>query len=71
MKFSNKNDLYRFIKLKKFKKIFIITGLNSYKKSGAEKILDKILDKKISFFYFKKKFLSRDQRIKKNYISIK
>ncbi len=65
MKFSNKNDLYRFFKLKKFKKIFIITGLNSYKKSGAKKILGEILDKKISFFYFKKNFYPEIKELKK------
>jgi|TARA_Y100000389_G_scaffold142831_1_gene140932 alcohol dehydrogenase len=56
MNFNNENDLYNFFKHKKLNKIFVITGFNSYKKSGAKNILNKVLEKKNLFFYFKKNF---------------
>ena len=56
MNFNNEDDLYNFFKFKKFNKIFVITGFNSYNKSGAKNILNKVLEKKKLFFYFKKNF---------------
>ncbi len=40
--------------LKYKKRIFVITGKNSYKKSGAQKIFSKLLKNKTTFFYYKK-----------------
>lgn len=42
---------------KKFDKIFIITGYNSFYKSGADKLVKKILSKKNIYYFFKKKTL--------------
>ena len=52
--FNNKflENLKTFIKDKSFKKIFIITGKNSYFKSGADIIFDKLLMEKKKFILF-------------------
>ena len=50
---STFNDLKIFIQNKNFKKIFILTGKNSYKFSGIKDVLEKILKNKICKFYFK------------------
>lgn len=56
-KISQKKDLINFIKKKKLKKIFVISGKNSFYKSGAYKIINtKIANKKFQF-YFKKSYL--------------
>ena len=41
---TSKHDLSLFIKNKKFKKIFVLSGKKSYKLSGAKNILNRILD---------------------------
>ena len=48
-----------FLNQKKLKKVFVLTGFNSYKKSGADKIINKALETKESFFYFKKNFIRK------------
>jgi alcohol dehydrogenase class IV len=56
-KISQKKDLINFIKKKKLKKIFVISGKNSFYKSEAYKIFNtKIANKKFQF-YFKKSYL--------------
>lgn len=50
---TSKHDLSLFIKNKKFKKIFILSGKKSYKLSGAKNILNRILKQKITKYYFK------------------
>lgn len=51
------NKIKQLTSLKKINKILLITGYNSFYKSGAEKIIKKILDvKKLSFFFKKKDF---------------
>lgn len=52
--FQDFDDLKRFIKQKNFKRIFLITGKNSFNKSGAKKIVIPILKSKIVNIYFKK-----------------
>ena len=47
-------EIKKIINQKKFKKLFLITGLNSYKKSGASKYFKKIFLNKNLRFYFKK-----------------
>ena len=54
MNFSNKFDLKYYLNDKKFKKIFILTGHKSFNNSGAKNLLVKLLEKKITFYYFKK-----------------
>ena len=51
--FFIKKDLKKFLSDKKFKKIFILTGIKSYNLSGAKKIFDKLLENKTTKFYFK------------------
>ena len=65
--YNNKslNDLKKFIIDKKFKKIFVLTGNNSYFKSGANKIFDKLLSNKTNLFYFKKSFYPEIDELKK------
>ena len=53
MKISN-FEISSFLSDNKFKNVFSRFGKNSYYKSGADKIFDKILEKKILFKYFKK-----------------
>ena len=53
-----KKELMRYLKNKKFKKILILSGKNSYYKSGAYKILNsKTKDKEIKIFLKKVIFL--------------
>ena len=53
LSFSSKLDLEKFLNNEKLKKIFIICGKNSYNKSGADKILNALLKKKQSKFFYK------------------
>ncbi len=47
-------EIKKFINQKKYKKFFIITGFNSYYKSGASKYFEKIFRNKKVKIYFKK-----------------
>tara|TARA_A100001015_G_C14992486_1_gene714648 strand:+ start:927 stop:2048 length:1122 start_codon:yes stop_codon:yes gene_type:complete len=66
-KFNNKliKNLKKFIQDKKFKKVFVITGKNSYFKSGANKIFDQLLLDKTNLYYFKKSFYPEINELKK------
>tara|TARA_X000000950_G_scaffold289544_1_gene415309 strand:- start:13318 stop:14433 length:1116 start_codon:yes stop_codon:yes gene_type:complete len=50
---SSKGDFERFITKESFKKIFILTGKNSYFKSGAAKLIGIYFKNKNTKFYFK------------------
>ena len=50
--FSKKTDIKIFLEKEKFKKVFIITGKNSYYKSGAKKIFDNFLANKKDYILF-------------------
>lgn len=50
---SHEKDLLKFISDKKIKRIFLLTGHNSFKKSGAYKLLNNTLKLKNVFYYFK------------------
>ena len=50
---NSSNNLRLFFKNKTIKKVFLISGNNSFYKSGADKIFFKILKEKIVEFYFK------------------
>ena len=63
--FSKKTDIKIFLEKEKFKKVFIITGKNSYYKSGAKKIFDNFLANKKTTFYFKKKSIPEFEELKK------
>ena len=52
--FSSTDDLKILLKDKKLKKILIICGESSYKKSGAEKLLSNLLTNKQKIFFKKK-----------------
>ena len=66
-KFNNKliKNLKKFIKDKKFKKVFVLTGKNSYFKSGANKLFDQLLLDKTNLYYFKKSFYPEIEELKK------
>ena len=51
--FSSSNELSMFLSNEKFGKTLVIAGKNSYIASGAGKILEKLLVKKNTFYYFK------------------
>ena len=51
--FSSKDELISFLKEKKFKKIFILSGKKSYNLSGIGNILNKLLKSYLTKFYFK------------------
>ena len=53
---STKKDLELFINNENFKNIFILAGKKSYKLSGINKTLEKLLEKKTIKFYFKQSF---------------
>ena len=54
---KNYKDMKKLINQNRFKKIFIITGKNSFFKSGAEKYFKSLfLNKKIKFFFKNKRF---------------
>jgi alcohol dehydrogenase class IV len=62
--FENKNNLKKLLNDKKFRKIFFITGKNSFNLSGAKNIFQDIFfEKKVSFF-FKKEFVPQFAELK-------
>ena len=50
---SNIKELKKFFSHNKNKKVFLITGKNSFLKSGAKKIIFKLINKENIFLYFK------------------
>ena len=68
MNIIGKNDyknLQKLILNRNFKKIFFLTGHNSFYKSGANKIFKNITKNKEVNFFFKKKYLPELQELKK------
>jgi alcohol dehydrogenase class IV len=62
---SSKQDLLNFINKKNYNKIFVISGKNSFYKSGAYKIIDsKKIDKEIKFYFKKSTFPEIKELIK-------
>jgi alcohol dehydrogenase class IV len=59
-----KSDLDVFFSEKKFKKIFLITGKNSFNKSGANKIFNKYLENRETITYFKKNYIPEFSELK-------
>ena len=55
---NNPSDIKLILKNKKFKKISVITGYNSYYKSNANLILENIFKSRNVDFYFKKNLIS-------------
>ena len=64
-------ELKKFLSNRKFKKIFILTGKNSYFKSGAYKIFNKILIGKNTHYYYKKFPYPNISELKKIIISLR
>ena len=56
-------ELNKFLLKKKYKKILIITGKNSFFKSGAARIIGKILELKKTKFFFKKSYIPEIKRV--------
>ena len=48
------SDLKKILKPNKFKKIFILTGKNSFFLSGAKNLINKVISTQECFYYFKK-----------------
>ena len=69
--YTNLGDLENFLKAKNIKNVFIISGLNSYVKSGAKKIMKKFLLNKKTKFFFKKSALPEINELKRIINSIK
>ena len=65
LSFTKEKELEIFLKEGKFKKILIITGENSYKKSSAELLFKKILGKNTVDFFFKKNSFPEVMELKK------
>jgi len=64
MNFTKISELKNFFSDKKFNKIFLITGKNSYTKSGAYQIFDRILKNLNTFKYFKKNWIPEYSELK-------
>ena len=62
---STKQEIKRFLLSKRFNKVFVLSGQNSYIKSGAKKFLDPILKNKNAFIYLKKSYYPEFQELKK------
>ena len=58
-------EIKEYIHQEKFKKYFILTGKNSFYKSGASKIFEKIINKKNYKIYFKKEFIPKLKELRK------
>tara|TARA_B100001057_G_scaffold497035_1_gene600092 strand:- start:1777 stop:2883 length:1107 start_codon:yes stop_codon:yes gene_type:complete len=69
--FTKEKELEAFIQEGKFKKILIITGENSFKKSGANSLFKKILKENIVDFFIKKKSYPEIKELKKIIAKIK
>ncbi len=74
MQFLIKKDYKEFnyfLNTKSFKKIFILSGINSYKKSGALNLFEEIFKKKKTYFFFKKNFFPEINELEKIIKSIR
>jgi len=69
-KTHNLNEFKNFLKRNEHKKIFLITGKNSFIKSGAHTAIPKNIKKKIRFYY-KKNSIPELRELKKIVIAIK
>ena len=63
--FSTEKNLEVFLKQKKYKKIFILCGKQSFIKSGAKKMITKYVKDKIIKYYFKKSPYPEINEVKK------
>ena len=70
--FSNKKvqELKKVINKQKFKKIFILSGTNSFYSSGAKELLIKVIGDKKYFLFFKKSKVPEINELKKIILSI-
>ena len=62
---STKQEIRRFLLDRKFDKLFVLSGQNSYVKSDAKKFLDPILKNKKAFVYLKKSYYTEFNELKK------
>ena len=61
---SSKQEIKNFLLDKKFNKLFVLSGKNSYVKSGAKKFLYPILKNKRTFLYLKKSYYPEFNELK-------
>ena len=64
MKIESYTKISEYLSNKKFKNIFLITGKNSYYKSGANKVCENLFKSKNVFTYFKNEFTPKFHEIK-------
>ena len=57
-------ELNKILSVHKYKKIFILSGKNSFILSGAKKILSKVITDKECYFFFKKSKIPEIQELK-------
>ena len=69
--FSSTKDLKIFFNDKKFTKILIICGKNSYKNSGAYKIINELTKDKEIYIYYKQSFFTEYLELNKIIQTIK
>ena len=65
------SDLKKILKPNKFKKIFILTGKNSFFLSGAKNLINKVISTQECFYYFKKSKIPVINELIKIIIAIK
>ena len=65
LKNSDEKDLKYFLNKKKFNRIFVVTGKNSFYKSGISKIINFNDNEKLFKFYFKISYLPEIEELKK------
>ena len=65
-----KKELQKLLSSKKFYRIFILTGKNSFYKSKANTIFENLLKDKICLFYFKQNYLPEIKELQKIILSI-
>ena len=68
---STLDELKYFLNSEKIKKIFILTGKNSYKKSGAEKIFTRLIKSRNCYLYFKNSYYPDLIELKKIILEIR
>ena len=74
MQFLIKKDYKEFdhfLNTKSYKRIFILSGIHSYKKSGAFSLFKEIFKRKKTYFFFKKNFFPEINELKKIIRSIR
>ncbi len=68
---KNCKEFDYFLNTKSYKRIFVLSGIHSYKKSGAFNLFKEIFKKKKTYFFFKQNFFPEINELKKIINSIR